>query len=330
VISGGDGSPAGERPREIRHSNPEHGGVTLVDWMLGNSCNFACSYCPAGQHDGTIRWQRPEAVIAFYDRLHAHYVAGQGRRVWLQFTGGEPTVYPGLMRILDEAHARGFQVSLISNGSRTRRFWDRLVERLDAAILTYHDEFADHGRFIEIAGMIARRIPLGVNVTAHPDRFDAILAAAADIREAAPGAWVSVKPLRKEFGSELYDYTPGQLATMAGWKGGGRADATVPRGTMTAVMPDGTEAQTRANQFILSGTNRWRGYGCAAGLESLRVKGSGQVQRAVCGSGGPLGMLDEAFELPVAPIRCDRDRCSCLADILITKRLAPAPSAAVA
>ena len=81
MISGGDGSPAGERPREIRHSNPEHGGVTLVDWMLGNSCNFACSYCPAGQHDGTIRWQRPEAVIAFYDRLHAHYVAGQGRRV---------------------------------------------------------------------------------------------------------------------------------------------------------------------------------------------------------------------------------------------------------
>jgi organic radical activating enzyme len=320
-LDGGGEAVVDGRPPEIRHSNPEHGRFVVVDWMLGNTCNFACSYCPAAQHDGSIRWQRPEAVIDFYDRLHEHYVVGQGRRVWLQFTGGEPTVYPGLMRILDAARARGFQASLISNGSRTLRFWDQLVARLDAVILTYHDEFADHARFLEIAGMIARRLPLGVNVTAHPDRFDAILAAAEAIRAACPGAWVSVKPLRKEFGSELYDYTPEQLRTMAGWKGGGREDATVPRGTMTAVMADGTEKRTRANQFILSGTNRWRGYRCAAGLESLRVKGSGQVQRAVCGSGGMLGTLGEAFALPVAPIVCDKERCSCLADILISKRL---------
>ena len=52
----------------------------------------------------------------------------------------------------------------------------------------------------------------------------------------------------------------------------------------------------------------------------LRVKGSGEVLRAVCGAGGVLGRLGEDFALPDAPIACDRERCSCVADILITKR----------
>ena len=147
-----------DRPSLIRHSNPEHANVVLVDWMLGNSCNFACSYCPSSLHDGSVRWQRPEAVKAFYDKLHAHYVAGLGRRVWLQFTGGEPTLYPGLMGILAAAHERGFAVSLISNGSRTLRFWERVADRLCAVILTYHDEFVDHDAFVAVCQLLASAV----------------------------------------------------------------------------------------------------------------------------------------------------------------------------
>ena len=87
-----------------------------------------------------------------------------------------------------------------------------------------------------------------------------------------------------------------------------------------ATMPDGSQERRRANQFILSGTNRWKGYSCDAGLESLRVKGSGEVLRAVCGVGGVIGRLGEDVTLPVAPIRCTRERCTCITDILITKR----------
>ena len=267
----------GARPELIRHTQPRHADVVLVDWMLGNSCNFACSYCPEALHDGSVRWQKPDAVIAFYDQLHRHYVVGMGRTVWLQFTGGEPTVYPGLMDILGAARARGFKVSLISNGSRTRRFWERLVERLDAAILTYHDEFVDHRAFLEIAGLASAQHPLNINVTAHPERFEAIVARAAELRAQVPNAWVTLKPLRRGFGSELYDYTPAQIEQMARWDPGGRpGPGTSPRGTMTVVMPDGTEFKRRANQFLVEGSNRWRGYSCAAGLEFAAGDRSGQ------------------------------------------------------
>ena len=117
-------------------------------------------------------------------------------------------MYPGLMGVLDTAHDRGFQVSVISNGSRTRRFWKEAVERLDAVILTYHDEFADHDAFLETCAVITAKLPLHINVTVHPERFDAIVRQVADIRHKCPRASMTLKPLRVGFGAQLYDYSP--------------------------------------------------------------------------------------------------------------------------
>ena len=107
----------------VEHTSAAHARTVLVDWMLGNSCSYACSYCPKALHDGSIRWQKSDGILEFYQQLHRHYVFHRSRRVWLQFTGGEPTMHPQIIRLLQEAKALGFSVSLISNASRTLRFW---------------------------------------------------------------------------------------------------------------------------------------------------------------------------------------------------------------
>lgn len=97
----------------IEHSRADHARVVLVDWMLGNNGSYACSYCPKSLHDGSVRWQSVADVLAFYDLLQRHYAQLRGKRVWLQFTGGEPTMHPQIIRLLEAATACGFQVSLI-------------------------------------------------------------------------------------------------------------------------------------------------------------------------------------------------------------------------
>jgi pyruvate-formate lyase-activating enzyme len=315
-------SPVASPPALIRHADPEHARTVVVDWMLGNACNHACSYCPDHLHDGSVRWQPRERVTGFLHRLKAHYADALGRRVWLQFTGGEPTMYPGLVEVLDLAHGLGLHASVISNGSRTRRFWERAIGRLDAVILTYHDEFVCHDAFLGTCAVItAAGRPLHINVTLHPDRFDAIHERALTLRRACPQASITLKPLRVGFGAELYGYTPHQIERLARGVGpGAPAGATTPRGIMVEVAGDGTERRRRPNDFILADTNRWRGYRCEAGVESLRVKGDGEVMRAVCGVGRALGRLGEDFALPTDGVICPRDRCSCIADILVTKR----------
>ncbi|MCG7519810.1 radical SAM protein [Ruegeria sp. Ofav3-42] len=90
----------------IEHAEDKHKNVVLVDWMLGNRCNYACSYCPPALHDSTRGWQSLEFVVGMIEALREHYQAGMGSRVWLQLTGGEPTLHPKIKEILGAARAR--------------------------------------------------------------------------------------------------------------------------------------------------------------------------------------------------------------------------------
>ena len=169
-------------------------------------------------------------------------------------------------------------------------------------------------------------MPVHVNVTVHPDSFDEILERSEEIAIAIPTASISLKPLRVGFGNELYDYTDAQLKRLGRrLTNPVRKDARIPRSVMAFETRSGETETRRANEFITTKTNRWNGYVCEAGLESLRIHGNGAITRAVCSVGGRIGQLGEPLDVPVSPILCDRTSCSCVADILITKRRLRAP-----
>lgn len=308
-------------PVLVRHADRSHTNTVLVDWMIGNSCNHSCSYCPAQLHDGSIRWQEADAIKAMFRKLDTHYARGMGKKVWIQFTGGEPTMHPQITDLLRAASSHDFKVSLISNASRTRRFWEGIASRLDAVILTYHSEFVDHNHFVEIAAFLADTMPVHVNVTLPPEGFDEVFRRAEEIGAAIPELSLSLKPLREGFGDLLYPYSPDQLRRLeTRITQPDRRKATLPRTVMVREFASGDYDVRRANAMITAGQNRWKGLICSAGLESLRVHANGAITRAVCGEGGELGKIGTVEELPTTPIRCSRERCACVADILITKR----------
>jgi hypothetical protein len=244
----------------------------------------------------------------------------QERSVWLQFTGGEPTMHPRIIDLLKEASQRGFSVSLISNGSRTIRFWSKIRDYLDSVILTYHNEFSELSHFVGVAKILADHMNVHINVTMHPDRFDRTLNEAETLRTALPNATITLKPLRLGFGTELYEYTPEQLRILSdGIPLKARSSGPTPRSPMVATTQSGDFVTMRANDFILRNINHWQGYRCNIGLESLRVKGSGDILRAVCGVGGKIGQLGHIVSLPDSAIYCTKETCSCVADILTTK-----------
>src|SRR3954447_18211050 len=92
-------------PLRLEHARPELARITLVDWTLGNTCNYACSYCPPRLHDGLTPWPPLELLTQFVDRLAAHY-APLGQTLLFQFTGGEPTVYPQFLELLRHLRKR--------------------------------------------------------------------------------------------------------------------------------------------------------------------------------------------------------------------------------
>ena len=54
---------------KLVHLNPKNEDWFVVNWCLGNTCNFACSYCPSGLHDGSKRWPDPQVIKNFIAKV---------------------------------------------------------------------------------------------------------------------------------------------------------------------------------------------------------------------------------------------------------------------
>ena len=75
-----------------------------------------------------------------------------------------------------------------------------------------------------------------------------------------------------------------------------------------------------ANDVIKLHMNKYKGWSCNAGIESLMINWDGDVHRATCRVGSSLGNIYKGtFTVPTEPIICDRNYCTCAADIPLTK-----------
>ena len=97
-----------------------------LDLRLGTRCNFNCRYCLLGHEKRSTR--RMEDLEA--DLQH-------GRRLGLErvsLTGGEPTLHPGILRIVRRARELGYRrVILVSNASLLGK-GDTLERLTDAGV----------------------------------------------------------------------------------------------------------------------------------------------------------------------------------------------------
>jgi MoaA/NifB/PqqE/SkfB family radical SAM enzyme len=96
-------------------------------------------------------------------------------------------------------------------------------------------------------------------------------------------------------------------------------EATVEANTI--IDPDGIGKQyIHANDVIKLHLNKFKGWTCNAGIESLMINWDGDVHRATCRVGGSLGNIYKGnFIMPTEPVTCDRNYCTCAADIPLTK-----------
>jgi organic radical activating enzyme len=293
----------------------------VVEWLLSSVCNYRCSYCPPELHDGRLRFPEWEAIEDFSRRLiHAY----RGRDVTLLLTGGEPTVYRRLLDLADLVHELGGAVAVLSNGSRALGWWEHAAGHLDEVILSYHAESADAARFVELASFLAPRVRLQVNVVMAPRHFDACLAVARELERAAPDAVIHSKPLMDRWRA-LHDYSREAQEHMAQPSSVEPSNRRYPRGTvlkgdLVRRRRDGTSETVTPIQLLLEGGQRWKGWDCSIGLQTLFIRRHA-VYRSVCGVGGCLGSIyNTELEFPSAGVTCARETCNCIAGIKVRKR----------
>jgi pyruvate formate lyase activating enzyme len=89
-------------------------------------CNFRCPYCH--NHDLVLR--SGEMPTINEEEIFDSII---DRKAWIdavEITGGEPTLYPDLKRLVKRIKEMGLKVKLDTNGTNPNLVWDMLEEKL--------------------------------------------------------------------------------------------------------------------------------------------------------------------------------------------------------
>ena len=108
----------------------------MIDWYIGKRCNFACSYCADFIHDNYSKHVPFEKMKIFVDKIVARY----GTNIHWSLTGGEPTLNPDFMQLLEYLQDKKYQISVCTNGSRTIEYMYKMYELVDNITYSLHFE----------------------------------------------------------------------------------------------------------------------------------------------------------------------------------------------
>jgi MoaA/NifB/PqqE/SkfB family radical SAM enzyme len=283
-----------------------HQSSVKIEWNLGKRCNYDCSYCPSVIHDLTSPHTDIEILKSTVDKLMTI-----GKPIRLSFTGGEPTVHPKFSELINYCKHIGIQwISVTTNGTRKKDWY--LSQRVDQWVFSLHFEY-DWNLISHTILKVHNEWQGGllVNVMAHHDHMPWVKKTVDLFKQ--KGVPHGVRRIRWTQGDhDLFDdmrYHPNDLEWIKS------QDSTVQGNCVI----DG-EKIMHANDIIKLHLNQYKGWTCNAGLESLMINWDGDVHRATCRVGGSLGNIYQGtFNIPSDPIICDRNYCTCAADIPLTK-----------
>lgn len=114
-----------------------------IDFVLGNLCNYSCWYCFPGSHEGTHRFPDFDLTVRNLTHLINVYKANGKKRIFLNLLGGEPSLWPRLADFAKIFSEQGCEISMITNASRTLRWWEENAKYFSKINISCHHEKVD-------------------------------------------------------------------------------------------------------------------------------------------------------------------------------------------
>lgn len=284
----------------------------LVSWTMSNKCNYACSYCPSILHNGTTGHPSWPVVKKFIEQLEI-----PGKEICFRLSGGEPTHWKHFIDTAKLIKDKGHTFSFLTNGSKSVDYYREISQYTDGIIISYHPEYANIQHIVEVIKVFD--CPVAINLMLKPLDFETMVATASVLYAAADNVtvWPKIildKTSHENASNTVEEYTVEQQQIIADWKYSRKLnDLKIHRG---GLLLDGVSVN--ANDLIMTGKNNFKGWKCWAGLHMINVDMWGNVYRADCQQGGPIGNIS-SYQMASEPIVCNSEKCSCLSDLYLKK-----------
>ena len=292
----------------VAYIEETHKKQLLVYWSLGNTCTYACSYCPSRLHDGSVPYQSVEIIKRTLDKFPVSQVI---------FTGGEPTYHPEFERIVAEAPEH-IRVDVISNASRPIAFWERIVDRFTMVMLTFHAEYADTDRFFKTAELVYLKSHRrgAVNLTMIPAHWDKCVAAYERFTDA--GITVTAKPLIDNFGNESESLISHYSNEQVEWIKQ-RTNENSSKNLAFYNNKNELIYKTTPAEMLVNKQTNFKGWTCYTPTQYLYINPEGNVYNTSCKQREQVGNIYTDFTFTDKPTICEQNFCWCFTDIQTKK-----------
>ena len=296
-----------------------------VSWILGRFCNYSCSYCWPYARTDLPDYQDLIVYKNTVDEIKRQARDNGFTEFHWSFSGGEPTAYRNfldLIKHLDDGAQTPYQslhmTTNLSPGSKWWKTWCDHTALLQRRSITasFH---AEHAKEQEFGDKCLQLMYEGVHVTINqvmvPDVFNDTLSRCERFRQR--GINVTLKPQSDPTASHVVDgYTKEQLAIMQG------DFQQQSHGTplYQVKLTDGMDNYyiDQAERFNAFGFNRFEGWTCNSGYQSVIIKGD-EVKRGYSCHDKPLGSVTKGFRLFERAQPCMTASCVSSADSKVPK-----------
>jgi len=297
-----------------------------VSWILGRFCNYNCSYCwPYARSDKVDHYDL-DLYKKTIDEIKTQARSNGFTDFHFSFSGGEPTAYKDFLNLIDhyadDTEPKYQSFHMTSNCSPGMKWWKRLVSKLtllDRASVTssFHAEFSDEVEFSEkILFLIENNVYVTINQVMVPDRFDEYYNRCERFHNR--GIPVTLKPQSNTTATEIVEgYTSEMITLMQiGFPQhiNNNAVYQIELKDSNGNIYDFDQAE-RFNAF---GFNKFKGWKCNSGYQSIIIKGN-EVKRAYSCHDELLGTLQTGFKLFNDPKKCITNSCISSADSKVPK-----------
>lgn len=308
--------------KEITEIKQKYNALYLT-WVINNICPNKCSYCPPILHEGANHHYDWEAAKSFSQHLIDKYP-----KIHLAIAGGEPTMSPFFTNLVDMFYQAGHPVGVTTNGARTVRYYEEIASKLSYVVLSYHYAFKDPD-FLEKALVCGEKTKSTVHVMMDSRYFDKCLEMFYKFAE-YDTLMVEAVRINEWIKGDTSgrDYTDKQLDILTSLPSIPPKIDNSTRKVLTAASfhyNDNSFTDWGSAQLLMNeGKNRFLGWRCNIGIESLFVHFHGNIQRGNCSVGNPvfIGNVNDFNNInwPSAPVICTQVECQCSTDIYVSKK----------
>lgn len=122
-----------------------------IQWMLGSRCNYDCMYCPTELHDSVSRPHDLAAMQQVWSNIHDK-TKHKRLPYKITFTGGEVTSNKNFLPLIEWLRDTYQDIAMIlftTNGSASRKHYERLSQLVESISFSTHSEFMDEQEFFD-------------------------------------------------------------------------------------------------------------------------------------------------------------------------------------